>query len=391
MESATMNTQADQANERMVDRLIAQGALWTPRLIAAFRATPRHHFLEHIFQYQRKENRWRQVDTIEPGASELRLLYSDRALITRLGDSAAGKADTPISSSTQPSLMALMLEDLRPEPGMRVLEVGAGTGYNAALMAHVTGPGRVLTLDVDRQVLFEAWTHLRRFPQRRVELKHADGRNGFAAWAPFDRIIVTAATPRLERPWLEQLAEGGVFLAPYTLAPGLSYLIRGMRSKGVFEGKLVRPAYFMKLRSEDECSAGDGPSLGVFGSFRKCPAPWTDWLDQHPRMHWPGFTQGLAFLGMVRGLKVDYQALPERREGFGIRDQDGLGTCWFGAASWYFDGESGLELGQKIWRAFLDAGGPWLSDWRLRIDLAADKPQHQWELESTRRREIPPW
>src|SRR5262245_42365728 len=200
---------ADQVNQEMVDRLIAQGALWSPALIAAFRATPRHRFIDRVFQYQRRHNCWHEVITRDPGPEELHLVYADRALITRLSPSRGREPEVPISSSSQPSLMAQMLEDLRPAPGQRVLEVGAGTGYNAALLAQVVGPGRVLSIDVDRQVLAEAWDHLRAFAELRVEVCHADGRCGYAEAAPFDRIMVTAATPDLEPAWLEQLAEGG--------------------------------------------------------------------------------------------------------------------------------------------------------------------------------------
>jgi protein-L-isoaspartate O-methyltransferase len=159
---------ADQANQEMVDRLIALGALWSPRLIDAFRATPRHRFLDRVFQYTRKHNCWREVPTRDPGPDAIRLLYSDRALITRLGRSAPAAPEAAISSSSQPSLMAQMLEDLKPAPGQRTLEIGAGTGYNAALLAHVVGPGLVTSLDVDRQVLAQARDHLRGLSERRV-------------------------------------------------------------------------------------------------------------------------------------------------------------------------------------------------------------------------------
>src|SRR5689334_23089933 len=153
-------TTANEANEAMVDRMIGLGSLWSPRLIAAFRATPRHLFLHRVYQFQRRASRWREVATRDPGPDELRLLYADRALITRLSPGTRTEGPVPISSSSQPSLMGQMLEDLQPEPGQRVLEIGAGTGYNAALLAHVAGPGQVWSIDVDRQVLSEAWDHL---------------------------------------------------------------------------------------------------------------------------------------------------------------------------------------------------------------------------------------
>src|SRR2546423_5379649 len=101
-----MQPAAEQANQLMVDRLIAEGALWSPRLITAFRSTPRHRFLDRVFQYQRKRNRWREVITRDPGREELAIVYADRALITHLSASVDLGPGTPISSSSQPSLMA---------------------------------------------------------------------------------------------------------------------------------------------------------------------------------------------------------------------------------------------------------------------------------------------
>lgn len=372
---------ADQANEQMVDRLITEGALWTPSLIAAFRATPRHRFLDRVFQYQRKQNRWKEVLTREPGPEELRILYSDRALITRLGGDGSNGFGVPISSSSQPSLMAQMLEDLRLGPRQRVLEIGAGTGYNAALMGHVVGPSRVTTVDVDRAVLSEAWDHLRAYPERQINLRHADGRHGFAEAAPYDRIMVTAATPDLEPAWLEQTKEGGLVLAPLVLAPGLAYVVRGSVTGGVFEGRLTRAAYFMPLRAEGETGSGD--FLAPTGpTGRSLPAPWAGWFDRRrPRFQWLALIQALGFYAWVRGLEVQYRAQPNGQPVFGIsrpdqgsiRDRD---TCWLGIQDWEVDGDGGRDLGWALWRAFLDAGGPWPTEFQLRAAYQRDLPLH---------------
>jgi protein-L-isoaspartate(D-aspartate) O-methyltransferase len=349
----------------MVDRMIGLGSLWSPGLIAAFRDTPRHRFLHRVYQFQRRAGRWREVVTRDPGPDELRLLYSDRALITRLSPAPRAGAPVPISSSSQPSLMAQMLEDLRPRPGQRVLEVGAGTGYNAALLAHVAGPGRVWSIDVDRQVLSEAWEHLNAFPGRHVELRHADGRCGYAEAAPFDRIMVTAATPDLEPAWLEQLAPGGLLLAPLALAPGLAFVLCGTVTDGTFEGRLTRAAFFMPLRAEGEAvvPGSEAPPAGPFANVR---APWAGWFERRrPRPGWLGFVQSLALYAFLRGLRVSYQSLPDGETTFGVAEPDGT-ACWLGESAWHVVGEAGRALGERLWRAFLDAGGPWPTEFRLR-------------------------
>jgi protein-L-isoaspartate O-methyltransferase len=359
-----MESAAEQANQEMIDRLIAEGALWMRPLIAAFRATPRHRFLDRVFQYQHKRNRWREVVTRDPGPEELQLVYSDRALVTHLSRPAPGGPRSPISSSSQPSLMAQMLEDLRLAPGRCVLEIGAGTGYNAALLAYVVGPGLVTAVDVDREVLSEAWDHLRAFAERRVDLKQADGRSGYVARAPYDRIMVTAATPDLEPAWLEQLSPNGLLLAPLALAPGLAFIVCGTVSGGIFHGRLTRAAYFMALRAESE--TGDQPSQAdppQPGELKQVPAPWLGWFDRKRPRSWLGFIQSLAFYAFLRGLDVHCQTLPNGDTTFAVCDGDCV--CWFSGNRWQVTGVSGRDLGWALWRAFLDAGGPRPTEFQL--------------------------
>jgi hypothetical protein len=150
-------------------------------------------------------------------------------------------------------------------------------------------------VDVDREVLAEAWDHLRRFADRRVQLHHADGRAGFAPAAPFERIMVTAATPDLEPAWLEQLAPGGILLAPLALAPGLAYVVQGTVHEQIFDGRLTRAAYFMPLRAEDETGPSDCNRLLPAAGLSNVPAPWAGWFDRRrPRLNWLGFIQALA-------------------------------------------------------------------------------------------------
>jgi protein-L-isoaspartate(D-aspartate) O-methyltransferase len=359
---------AADANEALVDQLIARGALWSPALVAGFRATPRHRFLDRVYYYQRgrADNVWREVDTRQPGRGELRILYSDRALTTRLSDPGDGRPPVPISSSSQPSLMAQMLEDLRLRPGLRTLEVGAGTGYNAALLAHVVG--RVLSLDVDRRVLAEAEEHLGAFPDREVTFRHGDGRLGWPAEAPFDRVVVTAATPDLEPAWLEQLAAGGLLLAPLEMAPGLAYLVCGGVRGGCFEGQLTRPAYFMPLRAEDELGPGEGAEGILPGpeELTAVTAPWAEWLERRPPCGGPGLLPSLAFLGWLEGLAVCARSLPDGRTFYGIHDRVAGHACWLGSREWRITGNAGRDLGGRLWQDFLDAGGPWPTEFRLR-------------------------
>ncbi|OAI51374.1 hypothetical protein AYO44_00770 [Planctomycetaceae bacterium SCGC AG-212-F19] len=360
------------ANQRMVDSMIADGALWSPPLIAAFRATPRHRFLDRLFVFQQKQNRWREILTREPGPAELRLLYADRALITHLSLPRRGERQVPISSSSQPTLMAQMLEDLQLEAGQAVLEIGAGTGYNAALMASVVGPGRVTSIDVDRNVLAEAWDHLRHFGDRQVQVKHADGRRGYPESAPYDRIMVTAATLRIERAWMEQLAIGGRLSAPLTLGPGLAFVLCGGVADGIFTGRLMRAAYFMPLRAEGESGTPEEASLAAEG-LEPVAAPWADWLNRRRgRGGWLRLGQSLAFYALLRGLDLGYRAQQDGQPIFGI--SDGESECWLGPTQWLTSGPHARQIGEALWRAWLDAGGPWPTEFEVRIALTGGLP-----------------
>ena len=174
--------------QALVDRLQRAGRLRDDRVAAAFGAVPREAFL--------------------PG-SVLADVYRDQTIVTH--DPVSGAAT---SSSSQPTIMAVMLEMLGVRPGALGLEIGAGTGYNAALLAHLIGPGGAVTsVELDREVAGDArdacWT-----PARRPGVVVGDGRDGWVEGAPSDGIVVTAsAGADAPGPWHDQLA-GGRLVVP---------------------------------------------------------------------------------------------------------------------------------------------------------------------------------
>jgi len=102
--------------------------------------------------------------------------------------------------------MAIMLEQMELEPGHRVLEIGAGTGYNAALMAHIVGgEGLVATLDIDEDIVADVRKHIADAGLGNVTVVRADGGYGYPPDAPYDRIILTVGVWDLVPAWLEQL------------------------------------------------------------------------------------------------------------------------------------------------------------------------------------------
>jgi protein-L-isoaspartate(D-aspartate) O-methyltransferase len=186
------NNNPDGLNQVLVEDLKKQGLIQTPRLEAAFRAVMRHLFL--------------------PGVP-LQEVYSDRAISAKKDPE--GKW---LSSSSQPAIMAIMLEQLGLEPGHKVLEIGTGPGYNAALMAHMVGSsGQVVSVEIDEDLAEAARDHLKEAGFEQVQVICADGGYGAPEAAPFDRIILTVGAPDIPPAWREQLKSSGRLVLPLVL------------------------------------------------------------------------------------------------------------------------------------------------------------------------------
>ncbi len=136
--------------------------------------------------------------------------YDDMSVITKTAPDG-----TALSCASTPTIVGMMLDQLDVQPGQRILEVGAGTGYNAALLAHLTGPtGHVTTVDIDPEVTADARRNLDATGNDRVHVATRDGALGDADHAPYDRIIVTVGAWDIPHAWWTQLRTGGRLVAP---------------------------------------------------------------------------------------------------------------------------------------------------------------------------------
>lgn len=199
---------AAQARTRLVEQLKQEGAITDPVVEAAFRAIPRHLFLETFYlRQQTAPVRWKQVSPLLLDPCEwCQLVYTNEPRITQLN--AIGN---PTSSSSAPAIMATMLEVAALAPGQRVLEIGTGTGYNAALIAFLVGdPVLVTTIEIEDDLAQLAREHLQCMIKPGIQVIAGDGFSGYPPNAPYDRIIATASTHRIPPAWLDQLHEGGI-------------------------------------------------------------------------------------------------------------------------------------------------------------------------------------
>lgn len=182
----------DEARARLVSALRHGGRPLSQSVQQAFAQVPRHVF----------------VPEVGPAAA-----YRDEAFVIKCG------ADgLPVSSSSQPAMMAIMLDQLELEPGHRVLEIGTGSGYNAAVMSAVVGKGgQVISIDIDDELVARARSSLKAAGYDGVTVRCADGGYGDPAGAPFDRIIVTAGAWDIAPAWLDQLSPDGRLVLPLSI------------------------------------------------------------------------------------------------------------------------------------------------------------------------------
>jgi protein-L-isoaspartate(D-aspartate) O-methyltransferase len=234
----------ERLREKLVAHLRARGDVRTERVAAAFARVPRHAFLPEL-----------------PPEDA----YADRSIAIKLQDGVA------ISSSSQPAIMAEMLEMLAVREGDRVLEIGAGSGYNAALLAEIVGPaGYVETIDLDDDLVAAARTHLESAGYARVHVVLGDGARGDPANAPFDAVIASVGVEGIPPAWIAQLRAGGRLVAPLTIR-SLQKVVAFERTANGLESRAIVDAAFIMLRGPSASSdtvtlaVGDaGIALRVF-------------------------------------------------------------------------------------------------------------------------------
>jgi len=206
----------------LVDGLKSRGLIKDVAIEAAFRTVPRHVFLPQF-----------------PVAS----VYEDQGFITKIGDGIT------LSSSTGPGPMAYMLQHLDLQPGHGVLEIGAATGYNAALMAPMVGEsGHVVTVDIESDVVEDARRHLFAAGYGRVKAISADGGHGYLDDAPYDRIIAIPGAWDIPPAWREQLKPGGRLVLPLSIRGGKQGIVSFDNEGDRLTSGKIRPTGFISLR-----------------------------------------------------------------------------------------------------------------------------------------------
>jgi protein-L-isoaspartate(D-aspartate) O-methyltransferase len=209
------------ARQAMVARQLQRRDITDPRVLVAMGKVPRHRFVpEALASYA----------------------YGDHPL-------PIGEGQT----ISQPYIVALMTQWAEVAPGDKVLEVGTGSGYQAAVLAELTR--QVFSIELRPQLARQAAARLKDLGYTQVRVTSGDGYQGWPAAAPFDAILVTAAAPRVPPALEAQLKEGGRLVIPLGPAHGVQTLVRWRKTQGKLVKEATLPVRFVTLVQPPEKKA----------------------------------------------------------------------------------------------------------------------------------------
>ncbi len=270
-----------------------------------FAQVPRHRFLPDVMWGPGRE----QYDRTADPEGWLAVAYTDQALTTQRDDGAEGGMGVPSSSSSAPSVMARMLTAARIEPAHRVLEVGTGTGFNAALLCQLLGSGQVVTVEVDEGIAAGARSSLYAHGVHPTVLTGDAETYASGGQASYDRIISTCTVSRLPSVWVRQMRPRGRIVTPWAPAPGAPGGVLAVldttdsTAEGRFEGGLS----FMWARGQRERGGTPPPHQGV-------PAERTEQVLADPRGPWLDGDQALLLSLLMPGWSYGMGQEPDATE-----------------------------------------------------------------------------
>ncbi|GGO01825.1 O-methyltransferase [Microbispora rosea subsp. aerata] len=347
METTVTPAGTAELREALVTRLIGSGHLHTPEVIAAFRAVERHRFL--------------------PGVTP-QVAYAEDAVPIKHDETGE-----MISCISAPSIVALQLEQLDARPGHKVLEAGAATGYNAALLSRLVAPqGHVWTVDVDQDLVDRAQKNLADAGASNVTCVLGDGAAGLPEHAPFDRIQFTVGAGDIPLPILDQLAPGGRLVLPMRIRGSISRSFAFERDGDAWRTVSCEMATFVPLR-KGVCDdlytrvpmAGEGNvHLETFSEQDVDRDAIRTVLDQPPTKIYTGvkFRQGDPFewlyLYLAAVLPNGLSRMPGSRPGFAPHFAWGSMAALDGDSLAYLTVREGEDEQGRFWELGVIGHGP---------------------------------
>ncbi|MGK9165155.1 hypothetical protein KXR53_02600 [Inquilinus limosus] len=351
------------------------------RLRQAVREAPRHRFV-HRFQIDRD----RPVEDFDAEPQRhLAAVYSDRVLAHLGPDDAALD-----STNSQPSYVLWLLHRLGLQPGHKVIEIGSGSGWLAAVMGRlVGGDGRVVGVEILSDLVRRSRDDLTALGIANVEIVEGDGAAGHAAGAPYDRAMITAAVWDLPAALFDQVAEGGRLLLPIALAGGAGrdcHVAVLRREGNRFRALEAVPGRFVRFTGPGQERGSERRRLGAL--------PFWPEINSKPALHWPlslGIRDPARFGGAAYAFRL---FLGQTEPGFAVFDDgaaetEELSVSHFGlvdeAAKSVAICRPGMLLGygsaaaarrlDAAYRRWTDLGMPGPAAFELEVVRAAEAPR----------------
>ncbi len=216
---------AESLRQALVDHLVERGSVCDSRIESAFRTVPRHLFLPQ---------------------TNLEMVYSDAPIPVKKDDT--GRV---VSSSSQPTMMAIMLEQLNLQEGQNILEIGTATGYNAAILQTLVGhTGTVTSLELDHDLAQQAVDNLHRAGMSAINVVEVDASQGYSPRATYDNILSTVGVWDVPITWTQQLKSGGKLIVPIWLDGVQVSAAFIEQNDGTFLSEDNRPCAFVYLRGD---------------------------------------------------------------------------------------------------------------------------------------------
>ncbi|WP_131787109.1 methyltransferase domain-containing protein [Protofrankia symbiont of Coriaria ruscifolia] len=264
----------------------------------------REDFVPDVIWVRRADGWMVPLSRAENPEEWLRIVNDDDAVVTQADDGTNeydGRGIVPTSSSSAPSVMAEMLDLLDVTVGTDVLEIGTGTGYNAALLAERAAPGHVTTMEIDPTIAAHARQVLERtgYPVTAIT---GDGTRGYPEHAPYDRVMATASALRVPYAWVEQTRPGGRIVLPLVGGFGCGAFLRlTVDRNGSAQGRFHGGASFMRLRNQR-----DDEALWEIWDTADAEATTTGLFPREPFTDFEAaFALGVRLPGWVTGERND--------------------------------------------------------------------------------------
>ena len=230
--------------QRLVENLKAKGVLNSPAVESAMLSIPRHPFIEDVF-IQDELGRWKSHHMNYKNSADLEIAYDHLPIVLVL------RNYLPSVCFSTPDVVSQMLEALELEKGLKILEIGTGTGYTAALTATIVDDQSLVhSVEIDSSLTQSARKHLETVGLGDINVVHADGWYGYEREAPYDRIIVHSSAEFLPYSWLEQLTPGGV-LVMIRKASNTQVLLKLRNEGGQLTGSPAAFTHFPPLKHEE--------------------------------------------------------------------------------------------------------------------------------------------